>query len=391
MDLAGLKTLFQQEYGVSHAAMQISFAPGRVNLIGEYTDFNGGYVFPAALSLGIYGILRLRSDNLIQLRSTNALPAVTVDLNKLISYNLADGWANYPKGVIKYLLDSGYSLPGCDILFSGNLPDGAGLSSSAAILVLTAFMLRCAKGEKESNPAELARFCQKIENEFIKVNCGIMDQFSVAAGKQDCAILLDCNTLEYEYIPFNLEKYSLVIINTNKKRELTDSKYNERRRECEQAVAIISQHRPLNNLCQATLDEVEKYLENQIVRQRARHVVGENNRVLMAVACLKEGKLMEFGSLLTQSHLSLKDDFQVTGPELDSLVHHALQFPGCIGARMTGAGFGGCSIALVESGKLEEFKIAVTQGYQKDTGLTPSFYQADIADGVKNLESSGVP
>jgi galactokinase len=386
IDINQMKVLFSQAYGKVSEPVYCFFAPGRVNLIGEYTDFNGGYVFPAAISLGIYGALRFRSDNLIQMKSSSTTHAIRVDLDKPVLYSEQDGWGNYPKGIIKYLLDNGAQLRGCDILYSGNLPDGAGLSSSAAILVLTAFMLQYAGGGVDANRPALAKFCQKVENEFIKVNCGIMDQFSVAMGRQDCAILLDCHNLKHEYIPFVLREHNLVIMNTNKKRELADSKYNQRRYECEQALDIIRSHRPITYLCQASPSDVATYLANDVLHRRARHIVLENNRVIEAVKFLKQGNIAAFGGLMTESHMSLKYDFEVTGPELDAIVDYALQFPGCIGARMTGAGFGGCAIALVESSRLEEFKAAVLQGYKANTGRIPDFYVAGISDGVKMIE-----
>lgn len=386
MDVTRLKKQFVQEYGEGHWPVHCFFAPGRVNLIGEHIDYNGGYVFPTTLSLGIYGLLRRRPDGIIQLRSTNASPPVTVDLDQPVMFNGQDGWGNYPKGIINYLLENGYPLKGCDVLFSGNLPDGAGLSSSAAILVLTAFMLRHVNGETDINRTELAALCQKVENQFIKVNCGIMDQFSVANGRQDYAILLDCESLNHQYIPFVLREHSLVIMNTNKKRELADSKYNQRRSECEQALEIIGRHRLIKNLCQASLAEVETYLADDVLRRRARHVVSENLRVLEAVKRLEQDDLAGFGRLMTESHNSLKTDYEVTGPELDAMVENALKTPGCTGARMTGAGFGGCAIALVENNRLEDFKLAVAQGYKERTGLTPDFYVTSIADGVKSLD-----
>ncbi len=386
MDVNSLKTIFEEEYGKSDQELQCFFAPGRVNLIGEHIDYNGGYVFPAALSLGIYGLLRLRDDQKIQLRSTNGVEKVGVDLQEEILYKEEDGWGNYPKGVIKSLQDKGYSLGGYDILFSGNLPDGAGLSSSAALLVLATFMLRWAAGDKEMDRVEIAKFSQKVENEFIKVNCGIMDQFAVAMGREDCAILLDCETLSYKYIPCVLGKYSLVIMNTNKKRELAESNYNQRRKECEEALALIRKHTSVDNLCQALPQDITAYLTDDVLRRRATHVVSENRRVLLATQLLEQGDMIAFGTLMTESHQSLKNDYEVTGLELDSIVTEALIAPGCIGARMTGAGFGGCAIALVENSKLEDFKDKVITGYNKTTGLTPDFYETNIADGVKILE-----
>ncbi|HWR43983.1 galactokinase [Sporomusa sp.] len=381
-----LKTAFIQAYGAGGHPVQYFFSPGRVNLIGEHIDYNGGYVFPAALTLGIYGAIRLREDSLIVLKSLNTAPLVTVDLNKLIEQYSPDGWANYPKGIIKQLLDSGLPLKGCDILFCGNLPDGTGLSSSAALLVLTAFMLRTVNGDDHVDRAELARFCQKVENQFIGVNCGIMDQFTVAMGKENCAILLDCETLRYKYIPFALDDCSLVIMNTNKKRELSDSKYNERRSECEQALAVIQRHSRITNLCQATLADIETYLTDNVLRRRARHVVTENNRVHTAVNLLEKGDIAGFAELMTQSHTSLKNDYEVTGYELDAIVDTALTAPGCIGARMTGAGFGGCAIALVKTAQLAEFKSAVATGYRAGTRREADFYVAGIANGVSLLE-----
>ena len=383
MDQQKIRDVFEQEYGASVQPIQWFFAPGRVNLIGEHIDYNGGVVFPAALSLGIYGGLRLRSDRMIHLRSTNASLQLSVDLDQPILYSEEEGWGNYPKGVIQSLLASGHKLQGYDILFSGNLPDGAGLSSSAALLVLTAFMLHSVSEQTPWNGAKLAKFCQKVENEFIKVNCGIMDQFAVAMGRQDYAILLECETLDYKYIPFVLGEYSLVIMNTNKKRELADSKYNERRAECEEVLVEVRKHHPVPNLCQVLLEDIEHYIDNEVLRRRAYHVISENKRVYMAANRLEQGDLIGFGKLMTESHLSLKNDYEVTGLELDTIVEQALLVTGCIGARMTGAGFGGCAIALVRNKNLEDFKSSVKANYFRITGLTPDFYVAKINDGVK--------
>lgn len=386
MNSKELRTIFQGAYGVSSQPIHCFFAPGRVNLIGEHIDYNGGAVFPAALSLGIYGAVRLRTDQKIYLKSTNTPLQVIVDVEGPIVYRDEDGWGNYPKGVIKYLLATDHKLAGYDILFSGNLPDGAGLSSSAALLVLTTFMLRYLAGETQCVSPELATFCQRVENEFVKVNCGIMDQFAVTMGRQDYAMLLDCETLTYKYIPFVLGEYSLVIMNTNKKRELAESKYNQRRSECEAALAMIRHQHPITNLCQASVEDIEKYITDEVLRRRAYHIMSENKRVYMAAHQLEQGDLLGFGQLMTQSHLSLQQDYEVTGVELDAIVEQALTVPGCIGARMTGAGFGGCAIALVQDEKLENFKSLVSLKYCKVTGLTPDFYVAQIADGVKILE-----
>ena len=380
-----LQAAFWQAYGDNRLPVQCFFSPGRINLIGEHIDYNGGYVFPAALTLGIYSAIRPRLDDRIVLKSANAAQTVIVETGKPICNVAGDGWANYPKGVIKYLLQNGHTLKGYDIFFTADLPAGTGLSSSAALLVLTAYMLRTAAGESAVDRVQLAQFCQRVENKFIGVNCGIMDQFSVALGREDCAILLDCRTLAYQYIPFVLNHYGLVILNTNKKRELAESKYNERRNECEQALAIIQKHKNISNLCQATLDDVETHVKDTVLRRRARHVVGENNRVHMAVKLLTQGNISGFAELMTQSHRSLQADYEVTGQELDVIVDSALQAPGCIGARMTGAGFGGCAIALVEQNRLADFKAAVAARYQAGTGLAAAFYAAGIAAGVSLL------
>lgn len=385
MNVSELTQQFEAYFDKTTQPVQCFFSPGRVNLIGEHIDYNGGCVFPAALSIGIYGAYRPRQDGVICLKSTNTLSTVAININEPVVYKEQDGWGNYPKGVIAALIEQGLELSGCDILFSGNLPDGAGLSSSAAILVLTAFMLRYTKGERNIDRVSLARFCQKVENEFIKVNCGIMDQFSIAMGKKDHAMLLNCQTLDYTYIPLALGEYRLVIMNTNKKRELADSKYNERRGECEEALRILRSHDDLENLCQGTLEQVDLYLKDDTLYRRAKHVVTENARVLAAVQCLPQGDVSQFGQLMTQSHRSLQTDYEVTGKELDALVDFALQGKGCIGARMTGAGFGGCAIALVEKSHLEAFKSTVTEGYQKSTGLTPDFYISQIGDGVNPM------
>lgn len=380
-----LLKLFIAEYGNSSLPVYTFFAPGRVNLIGEYTDINGGYVFPASISLGIYAAVRLRSDNVICFKSLNAKNKVIINITQTLAYKEEDGWGNYPKGIVYYLLREGFELKGCDILFYGDLPDGAGLSSSASLLVLTAYLFRYINGEREIDKLALASFCQTVENNFIKVNCGIMDQFSVANGKNNSAILLNCKSMKFKYIPFSLEKHSLVIMNTNKKRELTESKYNQRREECEQALAILRNHRPIENLCQASMNEVITYVKNDTLRRRATHVITENQRVLKAVKTLEQGNIDEFGDLMVQSHISLRKDYEVTGLELDCIVENSLKIPGCIGARMTGAGFGGCAIAVVENDSLKNFQTIVSNNYKKQIGLTPYFYVAGISDGVKPL------
>jgi len=376
-----LKRLFIERYGAA-GDLLIFFAPGRINLIGEHIDYNGGLVLPGALSLGIYGCLRFRDDDLIHLKSLNEEQNVTINLKNDIIYNPDVRWVNYPAGVIKYLLDNHKQVRGCDILFAGDLPDGGGLSSSAAIEVLTAYMLLYAHGEKDIDLVWLARLCQQVENEFIGVSCGIMDQFAVSLGRKDNALLLNTATLEYEYIPFRLELYRLIIMNTKKKRELAASSYNERRAECEQALAIIQAHHPVATLVEAGLDDARQLIDNEVLFRRARHVITENHRVQEAVKALKNEDLATFGRLLIDSHISLRDDYEVAGFELDNIVEAALAVDGCLGARLTGAGFGGCALALVHGECVQEFIRQVTQVYTEKTHIKPDLYVSTLQDGV---------
>ena len=379
--------LFKNEYGVDNREIKTFLSPGRVNLIGEHIDYNGGFVFPGALTVGIYAALSLRDDNKIRMRSKNVAGEVIVDLDEDLVYKKEDDWGNYPKGVIKALKDLGHEVPGMDIVLYSNIPDGAGLSSSAALEILMAYIILYLENPEQIDRVEIAKLCQKVENEFVGVNCGIMDQFAVAVGKKDHAILLDCDSLYYEYAPLNLGEYSLVIMSTNKRRELADSKYNERRSECEKALEIINENKSekLANLCQATLADIESFITDETIKKRAIHVVTENQRVKKSIEMLKDNDILGFGKLLTASHMSLENDYEVTGLHLDTLVHEALKINGCIGARMTGAGFGGCAIALVDNTKVEEFKEKVSVAYKKVTGITPSFYTSNIGEGTHVL------
>ncbi|SHF25672.1 galactokinase [Caloramator proteoclasticus] len=380
MEVKTLKDMFEKEYG--EGVVDVYFSPGRVNLIGEHIDYNGGYVFPGALTIGIYGMLRDRSDNIIRLRSKNAIGEVVIDLDREIVYDERDDWGNYPKGVIKKIMELGYKVNGFDILFYSNLPDGAGLSSSAAIEVLTAYILLHKNKAEDIDRVEIAKLCQEVENKFVGVNCGIMDQFAVSVGRENNAILLDCSNLYYEYVPFNLKDSSLVIMNTNKRRELSESKYNERRAECDKALDIIKAHKEIENLCQAEIKDLD-YIEDETIKKRARHAITENMRVKEAVKVLREGDIEAFSKLLIQSHKSLKEDYEVTGLHLDAIVEEALKFKGCLGARMTGAGFGGCAIAIVKEGMEEEFINEVSNRYKDRTGIKADFYISKIGDGVK--------
>lgn len=382
--IVAFKTIFKNEPKVTF------FSPGRINLIGEHTDYNGGHVFPCAISLGTYGAARIRDDHQIKMYSENfsKLGVIETDLEHL-EFAKQDKWTNYPKGVITQLLKAGYAInKGMDLYFNGDLPDGAGLSSSASIELLTGAMV-AALFNLKIPMLDLVKFGQKTENDYIGVNSGIMDQFAVGMGKKDQAILLDTNTLEYSYARLNLNQNVIVIMNTNKKRELADSKYNERRQECDNALADLQQKLSISSLGDLTISEFDQaayLIKNKVERQRARHAVFENQRTLEAKQALDNGDLMQFGHLMNASHISLEDDYQVTGKELDTLVHAAWQQKGVLGARMTGAGFGGCAIALVAEDSVTDFKKNVARVYQDEVGYAPSFYVAKIADGTSEFK-----
>ncbi|MGO4373787.1 galactokinase [Paenibacillus sp. MCAF20] len=368
--------------------MAVFHAPGRVNLIGEHTDYNGGYVFPAALTFGTTLIIRKRDDNKLGLATTN-FPASKQFSIDSIAYDDADDWMNYPKGIVYMLQQSGVTFKnGYDLLYHGEIPNGAGLSSSASIEVVTAFALQTLEG-LEIDKVKIALLSQKSENEFNGVNSGIMDQFAVANGKADHAILLMCDTLEYELIPFQPGGYQLVIGNTNKRRGLVDSKYNERRSECDQAVEELKTAYPeLTLLGQLSLEQfnsAKHLIKSDIVRNRAQHVVEEIDRVLQSITALRANDLKQFGQLMNGSHDSLRDLYEVTGHELDSMVAAARQVPGVLGSRMTGAGFGGCTVSLVHEDSIEAFKEEVGSKYTEATGLKADFYVCSIGNGVERL------
>lgn len=366
------------------------FAPGRVNLIGEHTDYNGGHVFPCALSFGTHCVFCKRDDKKIRLYSLNFPEKGIIDADlSAISYDKKQDWANYPLGVIKTLQNHGYNInQGFELMFWGDIPNGAGLSSSASIELATAVAMN-----KVFNlyipQVELVKFCQEAENKFVGMNCGIMDQFAIGMGKEGCAVLLDCNTLNYEYAPLDLKGVSIVIMNTNKRRELADSKYNERRSECERALKELQRKLPIKSLGDLSIDEFEKNKElitNPTDRKRAKHAVYENQRTLQAVERLKAGDLKTFGKLMNESHLSLRDDYEVTGKELDTLAEAAWQQPGVLGARMTGAGFGGCAIALVQDADVKHFIDNVGKIYREKTGLQADFYIASVGGPARQEE-----
>ena len=369
--------------------VNVYFAPGRVNLIGEHTDYNGGHVFPCALSFGTYAIMAKRNDRKVRLYSMNFedLGIIEFDLDNMV-YDKAHDWANYPKGVIKTFENHGHKTEhGFDILFYGNIPNGAGLSSSASLEVLMAVIINDLNNF-DLDMISMVKMCQEAENKFIGVNCGIMDQFSIGMGTEGCAILLDCNTLEYRYSKINMDGYKIVIGNTNKKRGLADSKYNERRSECESALAQIQTVKNINSLGELTeeeFEEVKNVITDPIVRKRAKHAVYENQRTLKAVKALENNDLLLFGKLMSESHISLRDDYEVTGKELDTLVSLAWEMPGVIGARMTGAGFGGCTVSIVKEENVQYFIDTITEKYTEIIGYAPDFYVANISDGARKL------
>jgi galactokinase len=388
MNVITLNKVFLDMYQV--LPMQAFFAPGRINLIGEHTDYNGGHVFPCAITYGTYAVARKREDKVIRLYSTNfpEKGIIELDLNQL-EYEKEQNWANYPKGMIRYIIEAGYDIPsGFDCAIEGNIPNGAGLSSSASIELLTGVLVNGLFG-LEIPRLDLIQIGKKVENEFIGVNSGIMDQFAIGMGMKDAGILLDCQTLKYEYAPIHLEDYKILIMNTNKRRELADSKYNERRGECEEALVQLQQKLSivaLGQLSEAEFDENQYLITNETVRKRAKHAVYENVRTIKALEELKAGNLEAFGQLMNQSHVSLRDDYQVTGIELDSLVEAAWSQPGVLGARMTGAGFGGCAIAIVTNEEVENFIANVGAAYLEKIGYEAEFYVASIGDGAKEIQ-----
>ncbi len=386
--MEGKKVLevFKTLYG-DEGDIRLFHSPGRINLIGEHIDYNGGYVFPCALEFGTFGVVRAREDKVLNLASTDFDLRVAVSLDDL-EYNEVDDWANYPKGVIKIMQEQGYSVGGMDILVSGNIPNGAGLSSSASLELLTAVIVSEIFNSGNIDRVDLVKLSQKAENEYVGVNCGIMDQFAIGMGKKDRAILLDCDTLNYDYVSADLKDYTLVIMNTNKRRALNESKYNERRAECDEALEILKNYKAITNLCQLDpkeFEEVRDKLTKDNILKRAEHAVYENYRVKQAIDALSNGDIKGFGKLLTDSTNSLRDLYEVTGEALDAIVYEALKAPGCIGARMTGAGFGGCAIALVDKKEIEAFMDSVGSGYLSRTGLKADFYFSGIGDGTGEI------
>lgn len=393
MDINTLVNQFEETFAKKDdGQLRLFFSPGRINLIGEHTDYNGGHVFPGAITYGTYGIARKRQDHKIKVYSLNFKDKGIIEFYlDNMEYDPNHNWANYLKGMIHYIQEAGWALPnGMDILIYGNIPNGAGLSSSASLEMLTGVIVN-ELFDLSISRLDLVKLGKKVENEYIGVNSGIMDQFAVGMGKENCGILLDCNTLQYEYAPLNLEGNKIMIMNTNKRRELSDSKYNERRSECEAALGRLQQVRDIRSLGDLTNEEFESikfHIKDDILTKRAKHAVYENQRTLKALTALRNGDLEQFGLLLNASHVSLRDDYEVTGAELDTLVEAAWKQEGTVGARMTGAGFGGCAIAIVKEDSVDKFISEVGNEYRTKIGYEATFYVASIGDGAKEIELS---
>lgn len=379
-----VKSKFEELFG-KDGEIKTYFAPGRVNLIGEHTDYNGGHVFPCALTIGTYAVARKRNDNKLRFYSMNfeKLGILESTIDEL-EYKKEEDWINYPKAMIWALKQEEYNIDtGFDIVYYGNIPNSSGLSSSASIEVLTGFVLKDLFN-LELDMVKLALLGQKAENQYVGVNCGIMDQFIIANGKKDCAVFLDTATLEFEYAPVKLENEKIVIMNTNKKRGLGDSKYNERRAECEKALSELQEKLDIKTLGELTEEEFEAnkdLIKDENRQKRAKHAVYENQRTIKAIKALKENNLELLGKLMIASHNSLRDDYEVTGIELDTLVAESLKQDGVVGARMTGAGFGGCAVSIVKTDKVEEFIKNVGKAYKEKIGYDADFYVVEIGDG----------
>ena len=383
MDTGVLEKRFEEIYGTK--VEHLYFAPGRVNLIGEHIDYNGGRVFPCALSFGTYLAVARRDDRKIAFASMNQ--AFRLECDPTIFEHKPAEWVKYPLGVVKEFADRGFDPWGFDILYFGDIPNGAGLSSSASIEVVTAFMLNDLL-HAGLDVVELVKMSQRAENLFVGMNCGIMDQFAVGMGKKEHAIALDCGTLDYDLIPLHLNGYKLVITNSNKNHDLVTSEYNVRRSQCEQALADINQALNVKHLCDLSEEELERarhLISDETVYRRARHAVTENARVNEAIDVLQKGDLVRFGELMNESHRSLKEDYEVTGVEMDTLAEEGQKLPGVLGSRITGGGFGGCTVSLVKEDNVQEFIEKLASVYHDKVGLNAEFYVADIGDGVRKI------
>ena len=382
-----MQQLFQETFQTTKSP-KVYFAPGRVNLIGEHTDYNGGHVFPCALTIGTYGAIIKRNDRKLRFYSVNFPGIVTSSLDDLVPAQEA-GWTNYPKGVMWTFIKRGYTLPcGMDILIYGDIPNGSGLSSSASLEVLTGLMLKDTFGFDTLTMTDLALIGQYSENNFNGMNCGIMDQFASAMGKKDNAIFLDTATLNYTYAPVKLTDARIVITNSKVKHSLVSSAYNDRRRECETALAMLQKVvdiQTLGDLTEAQFEQYKDAITDPICQKRAKHAVYENQRTIRAVEALQQGDLEEFGRLINASHVSLRDDYETSCAETDLLASLAWKIPGVLGSRITGGGFGGCTVSIVKNDAIDTFIGEIGPVYEKETGHKAEFYIVDIGDGAHKL------
>ncbi|MCR4990293.1 MAG: galactokinase [Lachnospiraceae bacterium] len=383
-----IRECFKEKYGYDEG-VSFYFAPGRVNLIGEHTDYNGGHVFPCALSIGTYAAAAKRDDDRLRFFSMNfADRGIFESSVKDLSYSEEAGWTNYPRGVMWAFEGRGLKIPcGLDIVIYGNIPNGSGLSSSASLEVLTGFMLRDLFGFDVDNK-ELALIGQYSENKYNGMNCGIMDQFASAMGKKDNAIFLDTATLEYEYAPVVLDGMKIVVTNSKVKHSLVDSAYNERRSSCEKALSELQSVLPIKTLGDLSEEEFEKnkdLIKDKDRQKKAKHAVYENQRTIKAYNALKSGDIVLFGKLMNESHVSLRDDYDVSCKEIDVLVSEAWKVEGVMGSRITGGGFGGCTVSIVKDGAVEEFKARLAKAYKEQFDMEPEFYVVSVGDGPGKL------
>lgn len=394
MEIKNIIEQFIALYGGTKDGIRVFQSPGRVNLIGEHTDYNGGFVFPAALTMANTVVVRKRDDNIIRLKATSLDVMVEADKTKLNDYRELE-WGNYQLGVAYEMEQAGYDVFGMDLLYDSTVPFGSGLSSSAAIEVSTALMIATLSNENKgiAEPVDMIRMAligQRAENKYCGVNCGIMDQFASAMGRENHAIFLKCDDLSYKLVPLELEGRKIVISNTKKKHKLGESKYNERRSECDAGFAILKGAMPEKNcLGEISVDEFEKHahlIEDEIVRKRIKHVIYEDDRVLKSIDALTCGDIKTFAMYMNESHDSLRDDYEVTGIELDTLVDEARKIDGVLGSRMTGAGFGGCTVSIVEADAVDEFIEKVGKNYTEKTGLVPEFYVSEIGNGGMEIK-----
>lgn len=383
-----LAAKFVEIYGGDDENLRVFEAPGRINLIGEHIDYNGGHVFPAALEFKNVVIARPNGTDKINMAVTSLPNRVTADIAKLEEYKDLE-WGSYQLGVAYVLQQAGYHITGCDLLYHGTVPYGAGLSSSASIEVATALTLLKLGNNDMPKKEDVAVMCQKAENEYVGMNCGIMDQFISAVGKQNHAIFLDCSTLEYEYVPLDLGEYTIVITNTNAPHKLTDSQYNERRSQCEQALGIIHANGGrFAHLCDMTMSDLAQYervIGDDVLYKRARHCVTEEARTRKAITALKGGDIEAFGKLLCEANESIRCDYEATGAELDAVYDIAMSLDGVIGSRMTGGGFGGCNISIVRKDKVSAFETAMNEQYTQRIGYAPAFYESSAGNGGREV------